>query len=128
MRPDRVHWQRNAYCVKIDPEALTPQAGQRRADCVARHLCRACPVQPTCLGWALVTDAAEGVRGGTSPVQRRRLRTDLVRQLAGRPIAGSPELAAVVRAHSEQQRDRTPTRHDVDTRAGRGHQERPVSG
>ncbi|MDN5747800.1 MAG: hypothetical protein L0H64_04685 [Pseudonocardia sp.] len=47
-----------------------------------------------------MTNATEGVLGGTSPALRRQLRADLVRRLAGRPIAGSPELAAMVRAHT----------------------------
>lgn len=100
MRPDQANWQRNAYCVKIDPQALSAHTSNGHARHVTRHLCRACPVQPTCLGWALVTNATEGVLGGTSPALRRQLRADLVRRLAGRPIAGSPELAAMVRAHT----------------------------
>lgn len=66
----------------------------------------------------MVTNATEGVLGGTSPVRRRQLRADLIRRLAGRPIAGSPELAALVRAHSEHSDRKFECRNIIRNPAG----------
>ena len=42
---------------------------------VARALCRACPVQQSCLEWALEVGPEFGIFGGRTEVERRRLRS-----------------------------------------------------
>jgi WhiB family transcriptional regulator, redox-sensing transcriptional regulator len=37
-------------------------------------VCRACPVHAECLNFAITTGQSEGVWGGTTPSERRRLR------------------------------------------------------
>lgn len=90
-------WMQSAHCVKLDQFALLlPEP--RGTD--TAQLCRRCPVRPTCMGWALVIGADEGVLGGIEPDQRRVIRERLLERLDGRPMAGSPELAEVVRTHT----------------------------
>lgn len=98
MPHDRWTWKRSAYCVKINPTALSSSGSKGDTSYITRDLCRTCPVRATCLGWALVTNVPAGVRGGLSSAQRRTLRARLLQCPGGRPMAGSPELAALVRA------------------------------
>jgi hypothetical protein len=104
---DRGTWQRSAHCVRLHEDALSSPHGHRSAPITA-ELCSSCPVRPTCLGWALVTGAPEGVLGGVGPKRRQQLRVGLLRRLQGRPIAGSPELTQVVRANSAPPTSRSP--------------------
>ncbi|GAA2838620.1 hypothetical protein GCM10020220_029420 [Nonomuraea rubra] len=67
-----------AACQDADPGLFFPivwddQAGQRAEQ--ARSICRACPVQAICLDWALRTGEPDGMWGGTTPEERRRIRT-----------------------------------------------------
>jgi WhiB family redox-sensing transcriptional regulator len=41
---------------------------------VAVLICRSCPVRTECLDWAVSTGQHEGVWGGMTPEERRRLR------------------------------------------------------
>ena len=115
MTADRGSWLRAGHCVKLNPTLLR----LRRPAAPTQELCRSCPVQPTCLGWALVVGADQGIVGGIKPARRRRLRADLLRRLAGRPIPGSPELAEHVSANTSA-KDRpsppTPLSAEKDTR------------
>jgi WhiB family redox-sensing transcriptional regulator len=72
-RDDKANWRRQALC------AGHPDRGAWFADDadVARRamaVCRACPVRPECLAFALTTRQHEGIWGGTTPFERRRLR------------------------------------------------------
>ncbi len=91
-------WMRAAHCVKRDRPALS---GPRPRGADSPRLCRSCPVQPTCPGWALVIGVDNGVLGGLEPGYRRGLRVQLQQRLGDRPMAGSRELADIVRTYSE---------------------------
>lgn len=69
---DRDSWTRLALCAG-HPErgAWFPEEGQSPAR--AKAICRACPVRGDCLDFALRTRQFEGVWGGTTPYERRRL-------------------------------------------------------
>jgi WhiB family redox-sensing transcriptional regulator len=95
---DRHSWVQAARCVELDRHALT-DPDPRGTD--SPWLCLRCPVQATCLGWALVTGADQGVLGGVGPEQRRAIRAELLTRLGGRSMAGSPELAEVVRNQTQ---------------------------
>lgn len=58
--------------------------------------CLRCPIRRTCLRHALVVKEHYGTWGGLAERPRRALRTQLIRQLDGRPIDGSPELENVL--------------------------------
>lgn len=61
----------SALCAQTDPDAFTPTTGDPIA--AAKRICRGCPVRSECLDHALVTHA-EGIWGGTSALERRRMR------------------------------------------------------
>ncbi|MEV0623876.1 WhiB family transcriptional regulator [Nonomuraea sp. NPDC050404] len=66
-----------AACRDADPELFFPITWDDRpgrADDEARSICRACPVRPACLDWAVRTGEPDGMWGGTTPAERRLLR------------------------------------------------------
>ncbi len=69
---DRDSWTRQALCAgHPDRGAWFPEDGESPAR--AKAVCRACPVRSECLAFALKTGQREGVWGGTTPYERRRL-------------------------------------------------------
>ncbi|MFI6294704.1 WhiB family transcriptional regulator [Nonomuraea sp. NPDC050790] len=75
-------WSGHAACRDADPELFFPITWEGRpgpAADEARRICQACPVRRACLDWALGTGEPDGMWGGTTPAERRRLRA---RQLA----------------------------------------------
>ncbi len=74
---NRGGWRRDAACRSVDPELFFP-IGTRDAALVqvaaAKVVCRRCPVEPACLGWALANAQVAGVWGGTTEAERRALR------------------------------------------------------
>lgn len=58
-------------CAGANPEIFFPgPSGNARA---AREICSLCPHRQACLDWALETEQAFGVYGGTSPDERARM-------------------------------------------------------
>jgi len=77
-RPDdrRPDWRRDAACRDADPELFFPDSANRyvRAQVkTAKLICRGCPVNATCLNWALATDQQAGIWGGLTESERLRL-------------------------------------------------------
>ena len=76
-------WRARAACRAVDPETFFPaaKAGVARDRQVARakRVCRRCPVQASCLRWAM--DALpHGIAGGMTEDERRRSRRAAVRR------------------------------------------------
>lgn len=65
-------WQRDGLCRQVDPELFFPHKNGTAAP--ARKICNACDVREQCLEWALETDATDGVAGGLTHRERRRIR------------------------------------------------------
>jgi WhiB family redox-sensing transcriptional regulator len=69
-------WRQLAACAApgIDPEWFFPAKGGTARP--AKRICARCPVKAPCLAEALATPPAhdDGVRGGTTPAERRWLR------------------------------------------------------
>lgn len=63
-------------CRGEDPRIFFPEPG-RTID-RARAICGRCNHRQECLDWALDTEQAFGVWGGTSPEERHRLRLALI--------------------------------------------------
>jgi WhiB family transcriptional regulator, redox-sensing transcriptional regulator len=90
-------WMEDAACREpgVDPELFFPVSesgpGVRQV-AAARAVCARCPVQRECRDWALQAGEPAGIWGGTTPEERRLLRS----RMLPRPGASSP---VVARAH-----------------------------
>jgi len=65
-------WRLSAECLDADPEIFFPEAGGNGAD--AKKVCARCNVKQDCLNYAIANLIDEGVWGGTSAVERQRMR------------------------------------------------------
>lgn len=71
-----MNWRHRASCLDADPEWFFPigTTGPALAQIErAKAVCVGCPVRAECLGWALDTNQANGVWGGTDEDERRAL-------------------------------------------------------
>jgi len=72
-------WQEGAPCQYLEPEFFFPVRGDGSADnsaeatAPAKEVCHTCPVEATCLEFALV-HREQGVWGGTDDAERERMR------------------------------------------------------
>lgn len=73
-------WAPYALCAQTDPEAYFPEKGGSTRE--AKQVCRACPVRPNCLEWALIHDVRFGVWGGLSERERRKLKRQANKDVA----------------------------------------------
>ena len=64
-------WRQRGACVGLDPDVFYPHTDDEADE--AKAICAQCPVRETCLEVALDTREAEGVWGGTTARERRRL-------------------------------------------------------
>lgn len=69
---ERPEWQASAACAGVDPDLFFPERGESTA--AAKAVCRICPVRLVCLEHALAEGERQGVWGGMSERERRRLR------------------------------------------------------
>ena len=71
------NWRDHAACRHEDPDLFFP-IGTTGPALVqtqrAKAVCEGCPVREQCLDWALGSGQSIGVWGGTTEVERRRLR------------------------------------------------------
>lgn len=68
-------WREGALCAQSWPDAWFPEhGGFTRESERAKATCQACPVRAQCLEFALVHDEGEGIWGGLTPGQRKRLK------------------------------------------------------
>lgn len=64
-------WRQHAACRGVDPDVFYPSSDEE-AD-AAKSVCAVCPVQQTCLEFALTNRERDGVWGGATERERRRL-------------------------------------------------------
>jgi len=64
-------WRDHAACRGIDPEIFYPVSDEE-AD-PAKTICDACPVRTLCLEYALTSRERDGVWGGATERERRRM-------------------------------------------------------
>jgi WhiB family redox-sensing transcriptional regulator len=65
-------WRDKARCAEVDPDLFFVERGCSPRP--AKRICAGCEVRPQCLEYALETDQTHGVWGGTSELDRRRMR------------------------------------------------------
>lgn len=68
---DRPTWMLDAAC-HDQTAVFFPELGQDAT--AAKAICATCPVLGTCLAYAVAEPSLKGVWGGTSEVERKRLR------------------------------------------------------
>lgn len=66
-------WRRRAACRGIDAEVFYPDTEDEVDAAAAKAICTQCPVREACLEHALAHREREGVWGGTTERERRRI-------------------------------------------------------
>ena len=61
-------------CVDSNPDIFFPEEYEEKDVAQAKTICSDCWVKDKCLSFALNTNEKEGVWGGTTPIERRRIR------------------------------------------------------
>jgi WhiB family redox-sensing transcriptional regulator len=64
-------WRDRAACRGLDPDIFYPVSDDDAEP--AKEICAACPVREACLEYALVNRERDGVWGGATERERRRL-------------------------------------------------------
>ena len=64
-------WRTKAACHGLDPQAFYPETDEEAE--TAKQVCAVCPVQGACLEYALARREKEGVWGGCTERDRRRI-------------------------------------------------------
>lgn len=64
-------WRQRAACRGVDPDIFFPVSDDEAED--AKAICRQCSAQQACLEWALTNREKEGVWGGATERERRRI-------------------------------------------------------
>ena len=64
-------WRKRAACRGIDPEVFYPDSDEEAEE--AKVVCGMCPVREACLEFALAHREREGVWGGATERERRRI-------------------------------------------------------
>jgi WhiB family redox-sensing transcriptional regulator len=70
--PKQEQWRDDAACRGADLELFFPISDEAAGP--AKSICASCPVRDDCLEWALSSRQEDGVFGGMTPSERRRLR------------------------------------------------------
>lgn len=66
-------WMAQSLCAQTDPEIFFPERGKTTHH-AAKQVCDRCDVREQCLAYALRNGETEGVWGGLSPNELRKLR------------------------------------------------------
>lgn len=77
-------------CRDADPALFFPAYGVPLSHAqitAAKELCAGCPVREECLAMAVRSDEGDGIWGGTTPLERRRMRLQLARMRQGADLA-----------------------------------------
>jgi WhiB family redox-sensing transcriptional regulator len=84
---NRAGWWSRAACSTTDPELFFPisAAGpSSRQVARAKAVCGRCQIRQACLDYALSSASVQGIWGGTTEAERRRLRQRRVTRLTQR--------------------------------------------
>lgn len=64
-------WRQRAACRGVDPDIFYPVTDEDAEQ--AKAICRGCSVREACLEWAIETREKDGVWGGATERERRRI-------------------------------------------------------
>ena len=82
-------WRAKAACNGLDPTIFYPQSDDDDEASPAKSVCAVCPVQTECLEYALGFREKEGIWGGATDRERRRI----IRQRRRAAYAAAPRPA-----------------------------------
>ena len=71
---NREPWHQDALCPQVSPDFFHPEVGESVRP--AKQICALCPVSEQCLQWALDHGERDGIYGGKTPNERKRLRKE----------------------------------------------------
>ena len=71
---DETDWREDAACRDADTDAFFPAPDDEVATAKAKAICAVCPVRESCLMFALSNREEQGVWGGLTETERRRVR------------------------------------------------------
>lgn len=74
-------WREDASCRGFDAGVFFPDDGDAAGIAYAKSVCAGCPVVDACLSYAVEMNQSEGIWGGATKQERRRLRRRWLRQL-----------------------------------------------
>ncbi|MEO9223369.1 MAG: WhiB family transcriptional regulator [Acidimicrobiales bacterium] len=66
-------WRKHAACSGLDPAIFYPNSEYEEEAEPAKAVCEACPVRKDCLEYALDVREKDGVWGGATEKERRRI-------------------------------------------------------
>lgn len=66
-----VSWRQRAACRGVDPDVFYPVSDDDAE--ASKSICRVCPVREACLEYALANRERDGVWGGATERERRRM-------------------------------------------------------
>lgn len=75
-------WVRDAACAGHDPELWFPSSRSGDNGLAAKAICATCRVREECLEYAVETVQTHGIWGGSSPLERRRIRAQRTGRVA----------------------------------------------
>ena len=64
-------WRQQSACRGVDPDVFYPVSEEEAVE--AKAICAVCPVREPCLDYALTNREREGVWGGATERERRRM-------------------------------------------------------
>jgi WhiB family redox-sensing transcriptional regulator len=64
-------WRQRAACRGVDPDIFYPSSDEEAEE--AKAICRVCPVRESCLEYAIINRERDGVWGGATERERRRI-------------------------------------------------------
>jgi WhiB family redox-sensing transcriptional regulator len=68
-------WREAAACLEVQDEvSFFPDKEDLGGIAKAKAVCATCPVADACLNWAIETNQTEGIWGGCTPKDRRKVR------------------------------------------------------
>lgn len=74
-------WRTQAACIDDEQGVFFPADGDVGAINAAKAICAGCPVFDDCLSYALETNQSEGIWGGRTPRERRKLRREWIEEI-----------------------------------------------
>jgi hypothetical protein len=80
---DRMGWLDAALCLEVGPDLFFEEVQGGAEPAQAKALCRSCEARTACLSWALEARIQDGVFGGFTPRNRRRVARQ---HKAGKPL------------------------------------------